>query len=189
MSYEITELITFQRHRCAFKHNHVFSAKMIRKVLFNLVHIVESQIAADLQKAKRGAIMHDGWSKFGTHYVAIFGQYNRTVMQNTGKMQKTVLVPASALLAMRPMAGISEKEETDTDLNSDNDSSDDDEEENEEGTNRNQEATNQNQEATTFTAEVHAEFFTDVMKSYNVDIKDWAVCQVKLHFIFCIHAL
>ena len=157
---------------------------MIRKVLFNLVHIVESHIAAGLQKAKRGAIMHDGWSKFGTHYVAIFGQYNRTVMQNTGKMQKTVLVPASALLAMRPMAGISEKEETGADLNSDNDSSDDDEEGNEEGTNQNQEQ----QEATTFTAEVHAEFFTDVMKSYNVDIKDWVVCQVKLHFILCIHA-
>ena len=147
---------------------------MIRKVLFNLVHIVESHIAADLQKAKRGAIMHDGWSKFGTHYVAIFGQYNRTVIQNTGKIQKTVLVPASALLAMRPMAGISEKEETDTDENIENDSSDDDEEGNQEAT---------NQEATTFTAEVHAEFFTDVMKSYNVDIKDWVVCQVKLCFI------
>ena len=100
-------------------------------------------------------------------------------MQNTGKMQKTVLVPASALLAIRPMAGISEKEETNTDLNSGNDSSDDNEEGNEEGTNQNQEQ----QEATTFTAEVHAEFFTDVMKSYNVDIKDWAVCQVKLCFI------
>ena len=175
--YEITELITFELHRCAFKHNHVFSTKMIWKVLFNLVHIVKSQIAADLQKAKHGAIMHDRWSKFGTHYVTIFGQYNRTVMQNTGRMQKTVLVPASTLLAIQPMAGISENEETDTDGNIENESSNDDEEENEE-------ATNQNEEATLFTAEVHAEFFTNVMKSYSVDIKDWALYQVKLHFFF-----
>ena len=116
--------------------------------------------------------MHDGWSKFGTHYVALFAQYNRTVIQNTGKIRKTVLMPASALLAMRPMAGLSEKEEKGRD--DENDSSDDNEEE-------------VNQEATTFTAEVHAEFFRDVMKSYDVELKDWALCQVKLHFICCIN--
>ena len=145
---------------------------MIRKVLFNLVRIVESAIAEDIKKAKHGAIMHDGWSKFGTHYVALFAQYNRTVIQNTGKIRKTVLMPASALLAMRPMAGLSEKEEKGRD--NENDSSDDNEEE-------------VNQEATTFTAEVHAEFFRDVMKSYDVELKDWALCQVKLHFICCIN--
>ena len=111
--------------------------------------------------------MHDGWSKFGTHYVALFAQYNRTVIQNTGKIRKTVLMPASALLAMRPMAGLSEKEEKDRDDNMENDSSDDNEEE------------EVNQEATTFTAEVHAKFFRDVMKSYNVELKGWALCQVK----------
>ena len=82
---------------------------MIRKVLFHLVRIVESNISKDLEIAKQGAIMHDGWSKSGTHYVSLFAQYNRTVMQNTGKIRRTVLVPASVLLAMRPMAGISEK--------------------------------------------------------------------------------
>ena len=73
-------------------------------------------------------------------------------------------MPASALLAMQPMAGLSKKEEKGRD--NENDSSDDNEEE-------------VNQEATTFTAEVHAEFFRDIMKSYNVELKDWALCQVK----------
>ena len=82
---------------------------MIRKVLFHLVRIVESNISKDLEIAKQGAIMHDGWSKFGTHYVSLFAQYNRTVIQNTGKIRRTVLVPASVFLAMRPMAGISDK--------------------------------------------------------------------------------
>ena len=76
---------------------------------------------------------------------------------------------------MRPMAGLSKKEEKDRDDNMENDSSDDNEEE------------EVNQEATTFTAEVHAKFFRDVMKSYDVELKDWALCQVKLHFIFCIN--
>ena len=128
-----------------------------------------------MQIAKHGAIMHDGWSKFGTHYTSLFVQYNRTVIQNTGKLKKPVLVPTSALLAMRPMPGIIEKEgkETDEDEDEDNESSEDEEQGN----------ANVEQvigDATTFTAEVHAEFFRNVMKKYKVTLEEWALCQVKL---------
>ena len=150
---------------------------MIRKVLFHLVRIVESNISKDLEIAKQGAIMHDGWSKSGTHYVSLFAQYNRTVMQNTGKIRRTVLVPASVLLAMRPMAGILDKNNEDLDDDLDSNSSEDEEEE--------VKQQHVPEEATTFTAEVHAEFFKDVMKKYNVVLEDWAVCQVSiLIFLF-----
>ena len=147
---------------------------MIRRVLFHLAAIVEDTISEEMQKAKHGSIMHDGWSKFGTHYTSLFVQYNRTVIQNTGKLQKAVLVPTSALLAMRPMPGIVEKEDKESDEgdDEDNESSEDEEEG----------AANVEQmmgDATTFTAEVHAEFFRNVMKKYKVTLEEWALCQVK----------
>lgn len=149
----------------------------MRKVLFHLATIVEETISQEMQIAKHGSIMHDGWSKFGTHYTSLFVQYNRTVIQNTGKLKKAVLVPTSALLAMRPMPGIVEKErkETDEGEDEDNESSED-----EEQGNVNVDQDQVIGDATTFTAEVHAEFFRNVMKKYKVRLEEWALCQVEL---------
>jgi len=47
---------------------------MITKVLYNLVEIVENVIKKEMKEAGYGAIMHDGWTKFTTHYVGIFAQ-------------------------------------------------------------------------------------------------------------------
>ena len=66
-------------YRCAFKHENVFSNKLVKEVLFNLVGIVEDKIKEEMKVAGYGSIMHDGWSKFGTHYVGIFAQYNNAV--------------------------------------------------------------------------------------------------------------
>ena len=59
---------------------------MITKVFYNLVEIVEDVIKKEMKEAGYGAIMHDGWTKFATHYVGIFAQYNRTVSGNFGKV-------------------------------------------------------------------------------------------------------
>ena len=95
--------------------------------------MVEEVIAKEMKVAGYGAIMHDGWSKFGTHYVAIFAQYNRQTTQHVGKMKKAVLTPTSVLLAVRPMLNIT---------------IDEDKKEKEE----------EAEDATSFTAEVHAKF-------------------------------
>ena len=49
---------------------------MVQKVLFYLAAIVEDTISEEMQKVKHGSVMHNGWSKFGTHYTALFVQYN-----------------------------------------------------------------------------------------------------------------
>ena len=40
----------------------------------------------------------------------------------------------------------------------------------------------QSQEATSLTVEVHSKFFKDVLRSYDVDLDSWAVCQVSCFF-------
>ena len=39
-----------------------------------LVFVVEEKVAAEM-KGKKGMIYHDGWSKFGVHYVCLFASY------------------------------------------------------------------------------------------------------------------
>ena len=107
-----------------------------------MVELAEEAIKKEMKIAGYGAIMHDGWSKFSTHYVGIFAQYNRRVSANIGKVKSTTVVPTNVLLAMRPMCQIpAEKEEG---------SDSDEEKEGAEG--------DTGEEATKFTAEVHANF-------------------------------
>ena len=139
---------------------------MITRVLYNMVEIAEDTIEKEMKLAGYGSIMHDGWSKFATHYVGIFAQYNKSVSTKIGKVKSMTVIPTNVLLAMRPMCqatGEGEKEE-----GSDCDTEEED-------------ATGQ-EEATSFTADVHAQFFRKVMKSYDVNLEDWAVCQVSLLF-------
>ena len=140
---------------------------MITKVFYNLVEIVEDVIKKEMKEAGYGAIMHDGWTKFATHYVGIFAQYNRTVSGNFGKVKSTTVVQTNVLLAMRPMCAIPDQKEEEDGSGSDTDTNKEDVEE----------------EATTFTAEVHANFFREVMRSYDINLEDWAICQVSLFFI------
>ena len=141
---------------------------MITKVLYNLVAIVEDVIQKEMKEAGYGAIMHDGWTKFATHYVGIFAQYNKRVSGNFGKVKSTTVVQTNVLLAMRPMCAISEEKEEEEEDGSDTDTN------NEGGL---------EEEATTFTAEVHANFFREVMKGYDIILEDWAICQVSPLFI------
>lgn len=50
-----------------------------------------------------GALMNDGWSKFGTYYVGIFAQDNWKFMQKIGTMKTTFVIPSNVLLSMRQM--------------------------------------------------------------------------------------
>ena len=72
-------------HRCAFKHDHVFLHKLIQKVLFNLVGIVEDAIKEEMKIAGYGSIMHDSWSKFGTHYIRVLPNTTKKSLATFGK--------------------------------------------------------------------------------------------------------
>ena len=71
------------------------------------------------------------------------------------------MTPTSVLLAVRPMLNVSAHDNEDEKI---------------------EEESTQSQEATSFTAEVHAKFFKDVLRSYNVTLDLWAVCQVSSLF-------
>jgi len=53
----------------------VFAKETVRDVIIVLVRLLTELIYGEMKKTKRGAIMHDGWSKFGRHYVYVFGIY------------------------------------------------------------------------------------------------------------------
>ena len=93
-------------YRCAFKHDNVFLHKVIKKVLFNLMGIVEDTIKEEMKITGYGSTMRDGWSKFRTHFVGIHAQYNTAVSRYIGKMESSCLQPTNVLLVMRPMCGV-----------------------------------------------------------------------------------
>ena len=140
-------------YRRALKHRHKFSSITVRRVILAMVPIIEQVISVEMKEAGYGSILHDGWTKFGQHYVGLFATYNKLidVIENNRKTQRKV--PTSVLLAMSPMSNVKDEESTDGDP--------------EEDTN-----------ATTFTAEVHAKFFRDMFSRYDhLSLSDWTICQ------------
>ena len=124
---------------------------MIKKIIFNLVPMVEDLIAGEMSQAGVGAIMHDGWSQFGTHYVAILAQYNRNIKQRIGKTSTTAVMTANVLLAIRPMGTVSSLE----------DDQDDELPELKKLSEMEEDQDEDDEIATTFTSEVHANFFKE----------------------------
>ena len=150
---------------------------MLRRIIFNLVPLVEKAISVEMKEAGMGALMHDGWSKFGTHYVGLFAQYNRKIKQQIGKTQQTTIIPTNVLLSMRPMSAAPEQgdgeEEIDDgppalEVNDEDEDEDDVDVVEVEGDNQ----------ATSFTAKVHANYLIEVLQAYGVELDQWAVCQV-----------
>ena len=44
------------------------SKEKIKQIMFKLCEYVEKMLAEEMESSGRGTIMHDGWSKFGTHF-------------------------------------------------------------------------------------------------------------------------
>lgn len=111
-----------------------------------------------MKKSRRGTILHDGWSKNGVHYVAIYACFMKEVSEYRNKVQVKGVVPELVLLACSPMASLSNEEKV---ASSDNE---DDEEDNE--------------EAVKFTAEVHANFIKETFQYYSaIDYCKWIKAQ------------
>ena len=150
---------------------------MLRRIIFNLVPLVEKAISVEMKEAGMGALMHDGWSKFGTHYVGLFAQYNRNIKQQIGKTQQTTIIPTNVLLSMRPMSAAPEQGDGEEEIDDGPPALEVNDEDEDEDDVDVVEVEEDNQ-ATSFTAEVHANYFTEVLQAYGVELKEWAVCQV-----------
>ena len=53
----------------------IFSKKTVKDVIIVLARLVMELISVEMKTATRFAIIHDGWSKFGRHYVCLFTTY------------------------------------------------------------------------------------------------------------------
>lgn len=137
------------------------SKKTIREVIFVMVELVEKAIAEELSKTSCGAIMHDGWSRGGTHYVGLFGCYIRLYTVREHNTEVTKEEPVCTLLAVSPMAKVEERA-------AEGEDSEDEVAESEDG----QDVTMA--ETAVFNAEAHKNFFETTFKDcYGIDLKKW----------------
>jgi hypothetical protein len=133
------------------KFSHNFSNERVKQVILELVKIVEKKLELEMKGAGCGAIMHDGWTLSGVHYVGLFASYNRKIKvfkNGKGSIEHETTI---SLIACAPMAAISET----------NDSDD-------------EEPTN---DAANFNAKVHAQYFIKMFQYYNLNVKQWAKCS------------
>lgn len=55
-----------------------FSQNTVREVIIAMTIQVEVILAAEMKDAGKGSIVHDAWSKFGSHFFALFATYGNT---------------------------------------------------------------------------------------------------------------
>ena len=68
------------------------SIRVVRNMIFKMTELVEEQIIAELKTTTCGVIMHNGWSRYGVHYLCYFACY---IFDNH---------PKSRLISLAPMA-------------------------------------------------------------------------------------
>ena len=65
--------------------------------------LLVKKLSAEMKEARRGAIVHDGWTKFGIHFLALFATYRarreRIVVGAIVSKMETVI----SLLSVSPL--------------------------------------------------------------------------------------
>ena len=129
-----------------------FGVKKVKEVIHHLVEIVQEKIAKELKEVKRFSILHDGWSKGGTHYVGLFICYNMSSKVIVKGQSFERVFPVIRLLACSPLPGIADEDDEIFMNMSD------------------EEKAQYLVEARTFTAEVHANFIVETFNThYEID--------------------
>ena len=81
----------------------------IKQVMFKLCEYIEKIIGGEMKSAGRGTIMHDGWSKFGTHFLALLACYAVKIKVKGSSngtdqlMNETKIVLLSVAPVLRPV--------------------------------------------------------------------------------------
>ena len=86
-------------------HEHNFSIKHVKQVMFQLVEIVE-QLTGEEMKCTKVAILHDGWTHAGTHYLGIFASYIRRKVIWENNKNICINEHVMPLLSMSPLRKI-----------------------------------------------------------------------------------
>lgn len=149
-----TEFRAVSRYECPI------DAKTIRGVILSLVQLVEDRLKEALAGTK-GALLFDGWTSHGTHYVAMIASYCEMVTTMVDGEERKEYVSRLALLAASPMAHVPEDDDSVIDAI---DSSSEDE--------------IQTVETAVFNAKTHLQFFRDNFKFFGLTFEDWCVCLI-----------
>eukprot|EP00957_Ditylum_brightwellii_P035804 2714716-Ditylum_brightwellii.AAC.1 len=105
-----------------------------------------------MEKAGKGSILHDGWSKMGVHYVGLFACYNKKQTLIHKKEIKENNVPEIALLSMSTLANKEiESEDGKTELDTN--------------------------EVVNFNAENHCHHSREMFDFYDLNLETWVICQ------------
>ncbi len=140
------------------KHN--FGVKRMKDTLSALSDIVKGKIADELKDTKHGAIMHDGWTMSGVHYIGLFACYIIKRKFRDNGTSNSEDVPVVTLLSCAPMGKIDATDEEDTDTAPI-------------GIDSHEERSSK------FTAEVHAAHFKQIFfECYGISLTDWAKAAV-----------
>ena len=86
------------------------SVDVIPSTIFNLVEIVESKIAQEMQNTI-GAIPFDGWTVNLVHYTGVYASFCRRVTVRQKKALKTVHEPVLRMLVLAPLGQMCDEED------------------------------------------------------------------------------
>ena len=66
------------------------SIGVVRNIIFKMMELIEEKNIAELKPTTCGTIMHDGWSRYGVHYLCYFACY---IFDNHPKPRLISLAP------------------------------------------------------------------------------------------------
>ena len=142
--------------------NSTFTATRVRETIVEIKKVVEKEVMKDLKKAGHGAIMHDGWTEAGVHYVGLFACYLRNKEKQVCEGEDIIVDVADiVLLSCAPMfkVHVPDKDEDTEDPAARSEMS--------------------NEYTTNFTASVHAEHFRKVFQdNYDLNVSEWAKASI-----------
>jgi hypothetical protein len=134
------------------KHEYTFSIKMVRAVIIAMSCTIEVKLATEMKAAGKGSIVHDAWTKFGTHFFGLCSTYMASRQYLVEGSMLSVYKPIISLLSVLPLHTIAHESE-------DEDDSED---------------LDNMEEATNFTLQAHKEHIEDILTNYyNMDTAKW----------------
>ena len=132
------------------------SIKTLRSTIYALVEMIEIEVAKEMKEAKQGCLMHDGWSKNGTHFVGMMACFMSQRTVQFGKHQEKHDEFSMVLLSVSPLAM----------------------KVNAEGAESTSIGEVIQEEAVQFNAEVHAGHFEFILSNYGLQLNKWVKCLV-----------
>jgi hypothetical protein len=95
-------------YRRKFKDKFKIKSNTVREVLLAMTVLVEKKLSAEMKEAKRGFIVHDGWTKFGVHFLALFAMFRAKREQLVDGVIESKIDTVISLLSVSPLIEVEE---------------------------------------------------------------------------------